>query len=135
MKNLYQVTSYFLKTLIRFHLNLSLEGKKQHLKDKSGLPNYDPGIDLSNKEAIAWITRAQNCSKSRDGGVAYVYSLIDDWGSSYPETTGYTIPTILTYAEIVGNDELTQRAVKMLDWLVSIQLENGVQTWSGRLTA
>ena len=120
-----QGISNFLKTFYRFNVRLNREGKKQHFKDRSGLPDYDPGIDMGNKEAIAWICRAQDSSKSQDGGVAYIYSLIDGWGDSYPETTGYIIPTILAYAKSESRGKLPQRAEMMLDWLVSIQLNEG----------
>jgi hypothetical protein len=77
---------------------------------------------------VSWIGRAQDFSRTRDGGVARHYSLIDGWGSSYPETTGYIVPTLLDVARIRGGsvgDEARERARRMLDWLVSIQLPEG----------
>ncbi len=111
-------------TFLRYYLKLS-EGKKQHLKDRSGLPDYDPGGDTAIKESIAWICLAQDSSISQDGGVAFRYSLLDGWGASYPETTGYIIPTIIESAKFNGNEQLFGRAELMLDWLTSIQLKDG----------
>ena len=62
---------------------------------------------------------------SADGGVARHYCLITGWGASYPETTGYIVPTIIREAQATGDTELLQRARRMLDWLVSIQMPGG----------
>ncbi len=68
---------------------------------------------------------AQDRSKSADGGAARDYSLIRGWSSSYPETTGYIIPTLLDYARLTGDTSWRDRALRMADWLVSIQLPCG----------
>jgi len=47
------------------------------------------------------------------------------WAASYPETTGYIVPTILAQARLRNDDLLRDRARRMLDWLVSIQLPGG----------
>lgn len=74
---------------------------------------------------MAWLGRAQDSSSTNDGGVARHYSLIDGWGPSYPETTGYIIPTMLAYAHLKNDEALRQRARRMLDWLLAIQLPEG----------
>jgi len=112
-------------TFLKFHLKLSPEGIKQHLKDRSGLPDYDAGPDRAIKESVAWICLAQDNSISHDGGVAHRYSLLDEWGASYPETTGYIVPTIIEYANNKKDEQLLKRAEVMLDWLASIQLKKG----------
>ncbi len=82
-----------------FHrMQLSEAAKAEERNDAIGLPAEDPGIDRVIEESIAWLCRAQDRSASADGGVARHYSLITGWGSSYPETTGYIVPTLLTYA-------------------------------------
>jgi hypothetical protein len=96
--------------------------------DRRGLPAYDPGPERSIDEAVAWLGRAQDHSRTRDGGVARDFSLIHGWNSSYPETTGYIVPTMLAYAQYKGGaaaDEARGRARRMLDWLVSIQFPDG----------
>ena len=122
---LFGIVSESLKILTKYYLKLSPEGKKQHLKDREGLPDFDPGPDCAIRKSVEWICLAQDNSVSHDRGVAYRYSLIDGWGSSYPETTGYIVPTIIEYSSNTRDQELLKRAQLMLDWLVSIQLEDG----------
>src|SRR5262249_32341461 len=95
--------------------------KAERRRDSLGLPAEDPGIDRAIDEGVAWLGRAQDYSASADGGVARHYSLITGWGASYPETTGYIIPTMLAYARLRGDEAAHWRAKRMLDWLVSIQ--------------
>ena len=107
---------------------LPLAAKREIVADRQGLPAQDPGIDRVIEEGVAWLGRAQDHSPSRDGGVARHFSLVDGWGSSYPETTGYIVPTLLAYADQWGGDageDARQRARRMLDWLVSIQFPEG----------
>ena len=85
----------------------------------------DPGIESAVAAALGWLTRAQDSSASADGGVARHYSVIDGWAPSYPETTGYIVPTLLDCAARTGTSELRERARQMLDWLVSIQFPDG----------
>ena len=59
----------------------------------------DPGCEVAAQEALEWLCRAQDHSASTDGGVARSYSLLTGWASSYPETTGYIIPTFLERAK------------------------------------
>lgn len=58
-------------------------------------------------------------------GVARHFGLLTGWTSSYPETTGYIVPTVLAYARLRGDETVRQRARKMLDFLVSIQFPEG----------
>jgi len=85
----------------------------------------DPPLDRTLDEAVAWMERAQDNSRSCDGGVARHYSLASGWGTSYPETTGYIIPTLLLEARIRKDATLLRRAQRMLEWLVEIQLPCG----------
>lgn len=94
-------------------------------RDHQGLPAADPGIDRAIDEAVRWLGRAQDCSASHDGGVARHFSLISGWGTSYPETTGYVVPTLLAYGDLRDDPTVRARAKRMLDWLVSIQREDG----------
>ena len=97
-------------------------------RDRAGLPSSDPGIEATVVEGIAWLGHAQDHSRTQDGGVARHYCLLTGWGSSYPETTGYIVPTLLSIARIRGGlvaQEARRRARRMLDWLVSIQFPEG----------
>lgn len=94
-------------------------------RDHLGLPAHDPGARAVIDGAIGWLCDAQDHSKSQDGGVAREYSLTRKWASSYPETTGYIIPTLLACASDGDPNGLRARSRRMLDWLVSIQLPSG----------
>ena len=93
--------------------------------DRAGLSPLDPGVSRAVEAAVGWLCRAQDHSASRDGGVARHFGLIDGWSTSYPETTGYIIPTLLAYAAGSADEAVRGRARRMLDWLVSIQLPCG----------
>jgi len=73
--------------------------------------------------AMDWLCRAQDAS--RDGGVAARYRFSRGWAASYPETTGYIIPTFFNYAALTGEENYRRRAIRMADWLLSVQHENG----------
>jgi len=109
---------------IREHLALAPYARAEVQRDKRGL-GADPGIAATNNAALAWLVRAQDYSASQDGGVARHYSLKTGWAPSYPETTGYIVPTILTAARKWSDPTLYTRARRMLDWLVSIQFPEG----------
>lgn len=94
-------------------------------EDAAGLPRDDMGCAAAIDAAIAWLCRAQDCSRTRDGGVARDFSLVDGWSASYPETTGYIVPTLIAVARRDNRPDLLDRARRMLDWLVSIQLPGG----------
>jgi hypothetical protein len=74
---------------------LSAEAREEARKDRDGQAQSDPGAAVAIAEGLAWLCRAQDHSASSDGGVARHYSLLDGWAPSYPETTGYIIPTLL----------------------------------------
>lgn len=85
----------------------------------------DPGTAKVVEAGLKWLSIAQDCSSSADGGVARHYSLITGWSTSYPETTGYIIPTFIEHARRSSDSVLLARVRRMLDWLVTIQFENG----------
>lgn len=110
---------------IRRRLTLPPAARDEAHGDRAGLRASDPGSAAAIAAALDWLCRAQDQSRSHDGGVAHNFSLIDGWSTSYPETTGYIVPTFLELAARSGRDDVRARARRMLEWLVSIQLENG----------
>lgn len=95
-------------------------------RDHAGLPHATaPDARACVQAATAWLCRAQDQSASADGGVARDYSLVKGWATSYPETTGYIIPTFIELARRQQRDDLHQRARRMLDWCVAIQFADG----------
>lgn len=106
-------------------LSLPRAAKLEARRDAAGLPVYDPGTARVLPLLVAWLALAQDKSLSHDGGVARDYSLVNGWAASYPETTGYIIPTLLEHARRTGDTRVRERALRMADWLVSIQYPDG----------
>ena len=73
--------------------------------------------------AAQWLATAQDAT--RDGGVAGRYRLDTGWTSSYPETTGYIIPTFLTLESEAGFDGFRGRAGQCVEFLLGVQLPSG----------
>ncbi|MEX2284713.1 MAG: hypothetical protein WEE89_19650 [Gemmatimonadota bacterium] len=108
---------------------LSPVARRARLAEQAGHP-----IEEAHKphllEAIDWLVRAQDATP--DDGFARGYSLIwhpyfrsQGWQASYPETTGYIIPTIYSAARMLGRPDLANRATRAAQWEIAVQLENG----------
>lgn len=83
-----------------------------------------PSAERSAREAARWLCRAQDATAD-DGVAAYFDRAKNCWASSYPETTGYIIPTFFQYTAWSGDSEYRQRASRMAAWESCIQLANG----------
>ena len=99
--------------------------KAEAARDKEGVPGFDPGIEPAVHSAIRWLMRSQKQSASHDGGSARDFSLIRGWSVSYPETTGYIVPTMIGYGRRYNDPSSIECARRMLDWLVSLQFPDG----------
>ncbi|HLB09374.1 MAG TPA: hypothetical protein VK617_07550, partial [Gemmatimonadaceae bacterium] len=64
-------------------------------RDRSRGPLADAGIPATVDAAFDWLGVAQDRSASSDGGFARHFSLLTGWSASYPETSGYIVPTLL----------------------------------------
>jgi len=78
--------------------------------------------------AAGWLLRAQDATP--DDGVSLGYFPCDQngtngWRLSYPETTGYIIPTLLEFARRFKEEEIWQRALRMANWEMTIQMPSG----------
>lgn len=79
--------------------------------------------------ALDWLCAAQDATGG--GGVARGFACSTrsgyavGWQPAYPETTGYIIPTVLELAARLDRPDLRERALRMADWILSLQLENG----------
>ena len=89
------------------------------------LPGRKPEVDLlrSLKATYTWICAAHDAAS--DGGVAGWYNLVRGWGGSYPETTGYLIPTLLHYGAAMNEPDAIRRAIRMANWEIEVQLPSG----------
>ncbi|HET9985585.1 MAG TPA: hypothetical protein VFQ38_18430 [Longimicrobiales bacterium] len=75
------------------------------------------------REAVLWLERAQDAGADR--GVSYGVDFGGAWEASYPETTGYIIPTFLKLADVYRDESLLARAVEMGRWESDVQMECG----------
>ena len=73
--------------------------------------------------AMIWLCRAQDVTDG--GGVSAGYDLRSGWEPDFPETTGYIVPTFFDYTHFTGEVEYKKRALKMLNWLISVQSKDG----------
>src|SRR3954465_7570199 len=114
-----------LKRLADFQ-RLAAAGKAAVRRDREGLEAVPgPGIEATIAAALDWLGQAQDHSATRDGGGARHYSLINGWSASYPETTGYIVPTLIEQARLRSDPVLMERARRVLGVLVSIQFPDG----------
>jgi uncharacterized protein YyaL (SSP411 family) len=83
--------------------------------------------------AAQWLLHAQ--AGTPDDGVAHSYDVREKrWHASYPETTGYVIPTLYDYAEHFDKPEYRDAAYRMAAWEIDVQLEDG-SVRAGRMDA
>jgi hypothetical protein len=82
------------------------------------------------RETGEWLCRAQDFSG--DDGVSRGYIAAKTnahgrigWQPSYPETTGYIIPTMFELSRYLKNPSYAARAIRMADWECTIQMESG----------
>lgn len=76
--------------------------------------------------AAAWLARAQDATSG--GGLSYGYLPFrptPGWQPAYPETSGYTIPTLFDYAGLTGCEEYHLRAIKMARFVTTCQMPSG----------
>ncbi|MGE0335674.1 MAG: prenyltransferase/squalene oxidase repeat-containing protein [Gammaproteobacteria bacterium] len=76
---------------------------------------------------LAWLCHAQDvrAGHADDGSVSAGWSFEDGWLPGYPETTGYIIETFFAAARVTGRDEYRARALRMIDWELSLQNADG----------
>jgi len=78
------------------------------------------------EDAVNWLLKSQEMMKDQGFGS---YHIINKWSSSYPETSGYIIPTLIEFGEKTNNKAIIKKAISSADWLVEIQKESG--GWQG----
>lgn len=83
-------------------------------------------------DAVGWIQVAH--ARAGDGGVSKGYDLLrGTWAPSYPETTGYTITTLLNAAAVLERPDLHTLAISLADYLLGVRTsEGGVSHWAAR---
>jgi hypothetical protein len=86
-------------------------------------PSGTTDLERHLREAADWLVRAQDAGGNR--GVSYGADFGGPFLESYPETTGYIIPTFLTLADQTRDDGFARRAVEMGRWESEVQLPSG----------
>ena len=126
VKSLYLYTRNIISLLFLRDRNIFLHDLRRYGKGffNEKAPGISRGQALGN--AMNWLLHAQKAMK--DGGIGS-YHLVDGWSASYPETSGYIIPTMIVYGGLSGEDEFISTAMHVANWLVSIQKESG--GWQG----
>jgi hypothetical protein len=73
------------------------------------------------RSLIRWILNAQR----QDGGIPAFYSLLSGYSPSYPEVTGYIIPTLYDFAHLTDDESAVHAAERATRWLLSLQMASG----------
>lgn len=89
-----------------FGIPLKIAGNKDHLES-----------------AMEWLSLSQDITGT--GGSAASFGFESGWASPYPETSGYIISTFLRYSSIANDPDYIDRAIRMGDWEIEIQLPSG----------
>jgi rhamnogalacturonyl hydrolase YesR len=79
-----------------------------------------PSADVLNS-VVRWIVDAQR----PDGGIPAYYSLLTGYSESYPEVTGYIVPTLYNFAHETRAAAALASAERATDWLLSLQMPSG----------
>lgn len=75
------------------------------------------------RAALDWLCASQDAAGA--GGSCAYYVPWWGWFPPYPETTGYIIPTLLRAATAYGNPDYAARALRMGEWLLTLQMPDG----------
>ncbi len=129
LKSLKLYMKYFSKGMLQPERSFILHDLR-HYSNPSYTKNTD-SLSFKEKrialnEAINWLLVSQQ--KMNDDGMG-CFHITEGWSSSYPETTGYIIPTLINYLHISGKENILQKATDAANWLLKIQKESG--GWQG----
>ena len=73
------------------------------------------------RSVVDWILHAQR----PDGGIAAYYSLCTGYSDSYPEVTGYIIPTLYDFGRSTEQAAARHAAERATRWLLLLQMPSG----------
>ena len=73
------------------------------------------------RSVMDWIFDAQRA----DGGIAAYYSLLTGYAESYPEVTGYLIPTVYDFGRVTNDAAARPAAERATRWLLALQMPTG----------
>jgi len=130
LKSLRLYIEYFLKMSFTPERNFVLLDVKRFLM-KNDVFRQDFTVSVNDKKialerATDWLITSQKANT--DGGMGS-FHLVNKWSASYPETTGYIIPTLINYGKKNNQHAATDSAIRAADFLIKIQKESG--GWQG----
>ena len=104
---------------------MNLTQRIRVLRERIGLDRTEPQDNATHlRAAVDWLRRAQDATP--DDGVAQAWFVRPGrWARSYPETTGYIIPTLYRYAAVYDDADARVRARRMTDWECALQFPEG----------
>ena len=70
---------------------------------------------------LRWILDAQR----PDGGIPAYYSLLTGYSESYPEVTGYIVPTLYDFSQATNDSNAIPSAERATAWLLLLQMPTG----------
>jgi len=109
-----------LSRLVSDELHAAFQNRHLYSYASTNVPTEDALPSLLN-----WILLAQKT----DGGIAAYYSLLTGYANSYPEVTGYLIPTLYDVAEnlkgTTSEAAARESAERATTWLLSLQMPSG----------
>jgi rhamnogalacturonyl hydrolase YesR len=130
VKSLIRYTTHLVQIAVRGNLRYVTWDLMKYFHG-GGVFRHIPKTDATSREkaleiVMDWLLAAQKASP--DNGFSS-FHLATGWGSSYPETTGYIIPTLINYSRITNDDRYLSAALSAADFLLTIQKPSG--GWQG----
>ena len=108
--------SPLIRRLVSDKLHITFEQRHLYSYTTTKRPS---GVALNS--LLRWIIDAQH----PDGGIAAYYSLLTGYSQSYPEVTGYIVPTLYDFARSTRDDRAVSVAESATRWLLSLQMPTG----------
>jgi uncharacterized protein YyaL (SSP411 family) len=109
---------------------MDIEVKREMIRDRYSLKKRSLDDNSHLMATAEWLIRAHSANNGE--GVSRGYRAAGSsgfgpkgWQPSYPETTGYIIPTMFTLSVFLKNQSLSMRAIQMADWETDKQLPSG----------
>ncbi len=82
-------------------------------------------VTVPTSDALRSVIDSIISAQDADGGIAAYYSLLTGHSESYPEVTGYIIPTLYDFASLSGHRPAGYAAYLATQWLLALQVSSG----------
>lgn len=98
-----------------------LKAERRRLKQQPA-PASPEDLHTGARRAVLWLLNAQK--QSPDGGFPTL-DMGKGFGTSYPETSGYILDTLLHWQSHTPSSEVERSIARCIEWLLSIQHKDG----------